>query len=322
MVTRADEPASLGLGRLGQGKRDKTLSWLKHLKTSTGPRRQSRSTKGGGGNRHQRRTAHLYGRRSIVKASFRRNQHNGKWTGHARYLARENAQHQGRGLGFDAEHDEIDMPRTVQAWERGDDKLMWSIIVAPDDGLDLKPHIRELVEGMERDLGTPLQWTAIDHRDTDQDHVHLLIRGVRDDGQELTLDRDYIRTGIRELSQAIAEQHLGPRSEHEMLVARERGIEANHWTDLDRAIQRREDADLVVSYQGFHPWSEAAQTRVRQEMDRLGNLEQLGLASRFGQEPIWQVSSEHEQTLRQMQRDHDIIKSRARQQQEQEHELG
>ena len=34
----------------------------------------------------------LYGRRSVVKASFRRNRGNGGWVRHARYLAREHAQ--------------------------------------------------------------------------------------------------------------------------------------------------------------------------------------------------------------------------------------
>src|SRR5208282_1526187 len=141
--------------------------------------------------------------------------------------------------------------------------------------------------------------------------------GVRDDGRDLTLDRDYVRSGIRELSQHLAEQHLGLRSEQEWLVARERGIEANHWTDLDRAIQRREDSDRIVNYQHIQPWNEE---RAHQEIGRLKRIETLGLASRFGHELIWQLSDQHEQTLRQMQRDHDILKSRGRQ--EREHELG
>jgi hypothetical protein len=38
------------------------------------------------------------------------------------------------------------------------------------------------------------------------DHVHLLIRGIRDDGKELILDRDYVTRGIKELSQSIIER--------------------------------------------------------------------------------------------------------------------
>ena len=70
-------------------------------------------------------------------------------------------------------------------WERGD-ALMWSLIVSPEDAarMDLRRHVRDLVAGMERDLGTRLEWVAIDHHNTDNAHVHLLIRGVRDDGRD------------------------------------------------------------------------------------------------------------------------------------------
>jgi type IV secretory pathway VirD2 relaxase len=37
---------------------------------------------------------------------------------------------------------------------------------------------------MERDLGTPLQWVAIDHYNTDNPHVHLLVRGRDTTGRD------------------------------------------------------------------------------------------------------------------------------------------
>ncbi len=62
---------------------------------------------------------------------------------------------------------------------------MWSLIISPEDAerIDLRQHARDLVAGMERDLGTRLEWVAIDHHNTDDAHIHLLIRGVRDDGR-------------------------------------------------------------------------------------------------------------------------------------------
>jgi type IV secretory pathway VirD2 relaxase len=36
--------------------------------------------------------------------------------------------------------------------------------------------------GAERDLGTELDWVAIDHWSTDNPHVHVLIRGRADGG--------------------------------------------------------------------------------------------------------------------------------------------
>ena len=97
----------------------------------------------------------------------------------------------------------------------------------------------------------------------------------------LTLDRDYVRQGIRELSRELLERELGPRSEQEYLRARERGIEREQWTEIDRAIKRRAGLERVVSYDGFQPWTEGARVRAEQEMGRLEYLEKLGLARRI-----------------------------------------
>lgn len=319
----ADAEAGLKLPRLkpGQaaGPRGLVPWWVRAMRragSASAPRRQARSTMGGGGARRQPSPAGLYGRRSVIKASFRRNRHNRGWAAHARYLSRERAQREhGRGLGFDAAREDIDLVAKVREWERGDD-LLWSFIVSPEDGdrIDLRRHVRELVAGMERDLGTRLEWAAIDHHDTDEAHVHLLIRGVRDDGRALNLDRDYVRRGIRELSQELLERELGPRLEREVLLARGRTIEREQWTEIDRALQRRAGIDRVVSYEDFEARSEGARTRVEQEIERLRYLEQLGLARRVG-ERSWELSPEHEAELRQRQREHDIIKSRARERQ-------
>ena len=145
-----------------------------------------------------------------------------------------------RGRGFDAIFESLDIATVVREWERGDE-IVWSLIISPEDAerLDLRQHARDFVAGMERDLGTNLEWIAIDHHNTDDAHIHLLIRGVREDGKVLTLDREYIRRGLRELSQELIERKLGPRLEHEVLLARERTIEREQWTEIDRALERR-----------------------------------------------------------------------------------
>lgn len=99
-----------------------------------------------------------------------------------------------------------------------------------------------------------------------------------------------------------------------MLIARERGIEGKHWTDIDRALQRRQDADRIIAYEG-RPFTESGQHRVRQEIERLDFLERIGLAERIG-ESSWRLSPDHEQKLREMQRDRDIIKRLERERQQ------
>jgi type IV secretory pathway VirD2 relaxase len=258
----------------------------------------------------------IYGRRSVVKASFRRNRRNRGWTAHARYLAREQAQreHQ-RGLGFDAGCEDLDMVAAVREWERRDE-LMWSFIVSPEDAerLDLRAHVRELASAMESDLSTRLEWVAIDHHNTDDPHVHLLIRGVRRDGRRLEINREYLKRGVRERSQELAERELGPRLEREALAARERVVRREQWTEIDRALQRRAGADRVVGYEGVAALHEGARIRAEQEIERLRYLETLNLARQSG-EATWELSQRHESELRARQRAIDIIKSRARQHQ-------
>src|SRR5580658_7592396 len=89
-------------------------------------RRLPKSSRDGGGRRKLRSAASPYGRRSVVKASFRRNGGKGGWVRHARYLAREQAQREhGRGLGFDGVRSDLDMAGIVREWERAD-RLIWS----------------------------------------------------------------------------------------------------------------------------------------------------------------------------------------------------
>jgi type IV secretory pathway VirD2 relaxase len=251
----------------------------------------------------------------VVKASFKRNDHTGGWAAHARYLSREGAQQeQGKGRGFDAEHQALDMVALVRDWEKHDE-LLWRFIVSPEDAsrLDLREHVRGLVEQMERDLDTKLQWVAIDHHNTDDAHVHLLVRGVRDDGRTLQIDREYLKLGMRGRSQEIVTKELGPRLEPEVLRARERVIRKEQWTEIDRTLQHKANGSGVVSYEQFQPRSDASRVRAEQELARLQFLEGIGLARRLG-EARWELSQDHERNLRERQQSKDIIKSQARSQ--------
>jgi type IV secretory pathway VirD2 relaxase len=275
-------------------------------------------TRTGGGQRIEPKQSALkvYRRRSVVKIAYNR-QRGKPWRERAQYLTREHAQTPGQhGIGFDADHDQIDIEAIADSWQKAGDPLLWRFIISPEDSdrIDLREHARELAAAMERDLGTKLEWIAIDHHpDDEDDHVHLFIRGVRDNGQELKLDRDYISHGIRDISQSLVEHQLGPRNEHEMLVGRERGIQGKYWTELDRVLQHKQDSDRIIAYQGT-PWTQEGKDRMRQEVERLIFLEKLGLARAVG-ESTWQLTPDHQSKLREMQRDHDIIKRLAREHQ-------
>lgn len=45
---------------------------------------------------------------------------------------------------------------------------------------------------METDLGTTLDWIAVDQHNTGHLHTHIVMRGVTDDGKTLNIAADYI----------------------------------------------------------------------------------------------------------------------------------
>ena len=250
-----------------------------------------------------------------MKASYCRNDRSGRWTAHARYLTREGAQHQQmRGFGFDSAEAGLDVVTTVRGWENGEDELMWRMIVSPEDGshLDLQAHARDLIATMERDLGTRLEWIGIDHNNTDNPHVHILIRGRDEQGRKLEIVSDYLKSGIRTRSQEIVERQLGRRPERQIQAAREQVIDQPRWTELDGSIKRRLSADSSVIYAGdWNALSPRQRERYGQEVRRLRALERLGRASKSS-EMNWELKRDWDKELRRMQRDGDIQKSRGR----------
>jgi type IV secretory pathway VirD2 relaxase len=254
--------------------------------------------------------------RSAVKASYSRNGRSASWAAHGTYLAREGAQRgAGKGRGFSAEQEGIDLPATLRSWQRAGDERLWKFIVSPEhaERLDLRGHTRSLVSHMERDLGTRLEWVAIDHYNTDNPHVHLLVRGRDARGQGLRIHPDYLRQGLRQRSQDLATQALGYRSEREIVQARGQSIDRLHFTEVDRALIRHGGTRGLVTVDGQLPKSPAAREFRRQELRRLQVLEGLGLAEKVWTR-TWRLSPQLETTLRQAQISGDIIKARARHQ--------
>ncbi len=255
---------------------------------------------------------HSREQRVLVKASYTKNIPSRSWAAHGKYLQREHAQIEGKkGLGFDKISDEIDLRETLDSWQKLGDERLFKIILSPEgaDQLNLQQHARELMHQVERDLGTQLQWIAIDHNNTENGHVHLLIRGIDENGQGLTLAPSYIAEGFRHRSQEIATLKLGLRTGRDMSLARTRQIEKSYMTELDRSILLR-SVDGVVNFSTRIPKTALAKERRLQEIKRLKFLETLELSEKIG-EKLWRVSSDLEKTLKAMQLSNDIIKSRA-----------
>ena len=108
----------------------------------------------------------------------------------------------------------------------------------------LRPMIREVMADLERQVGTKLEWIAVDHWDTDNPHTHLLVR--RADGQDLFIPSKVMSHGIREKAQAVVTGVLGPRLEAD--IARDRWRETGEVrvTQLDRQLVQSQSASGLI----------------------------------------------------------------------------
>src|SRR5207253_6215082 len=180
-------------------------------------------------------------RRVVVKARVVRHRVNrAPLSAHLSYLRREGVTKDGAtGRMFDAERDDTDHRAFAARCES--DRHHFRFIVSPDDATelsDLKTFTRDLMAQAQRDLGTRLDWVAVDHWNTGHPHVHVIIRGRADDGKDLVISRDYIREGMRARAEGLVARELGPRSEQEIRRSLEGEIEAERWTRLDQALAR------------------------------------------------------------------------------------
>ncbi|MBB3862743.1 type IV secretory pathway VirD2 relaxase [Novosphingobium hassiacum] len=227
---------------------------------------------------------------------------------HIAYLKRDGVTRDGRDASlFDARGDQADGKAFADACEN--DRHQFRFIVSPEDGADmadLRAFTRELMDDMARDLGTRLDWVAVDHWNTDNPHIHVLVRGVDDTGADLVIDRDYIREGMRARAEARVTLELGPRSEREIQAAIEREVDAERWTSLDRRLERM--ADAMAGIVDLRPQAGDDLEMRGLLIGRAQKLERLGLADNQGP-GVWTINAGAEQTLRDLSIRTDIIKT-------------
>jgi type IV secretory pathway VirD2 relaxase len=226
---------------------------------------------------------------------------------HLSYLRREGVTRDGeKARLFGPETEDADPKAFAERCD--DDRHHFRFIVSPEDATemsDLETYARDLMRQMEKDLGTRLDWVGVAHWNTDNPHVHIILRGRTDEGQDLVISRDYINEGMRARAQDLVTQELGPRTDHEIRRNLERQVAAERWTDLDRQLARDSFRTGVVdlALQSDRQPDEFHMMKV----GRLRKLETLGLADQVGPGQ-WIVSEKAEAILRELGERGDIIK--------------
>jgi type IV secretory pathway VirD2 relaxase len=252
-------------------------------------------------------------RRVIVKARIVRSASRGgrsvPVTAHVAYLKRDSVTRDGaHGRMFDAAGDDADDKAFAERC--GGDRHHFRFIVSPEDSgdmADLRAFTRDLAARMEADLGTRLDWVAIDHWNTDNPHVHLLVRGVTQDGSDLVISRDYISRGLRSRAEDLVSLELGPKPEHEVRAAIERDVDADRWTGLDAEIRRGMDENRRVDLRPLATGTDDHELR-RVMIARMQHLERMGLAVPDGT-ARWTIREDAETVLRDLGLRGDIIKT-------------
>jgi type IV secretory pathway VirD2 relaxase len=230
-------------------------------------------------------------RRVIVKARYTRQSAGelGAERAHLRYIQRDGVTREGDPSRlYDAASDDADGHAFLERSEH--DPHQFRFIISAEDSerlADLKPVIRDLLQQMERDLGTKLDWIAVDHFNTGHPHTHVVVRGRDERGQDLVMARDYIGHGIRARAQDLVTVELGPETELERIAKLTREVTQERFTVLDRSLLVRAiDGVLTVSSAG-----EGDHIRHALRVGRLKTLERLGLAKEL-RPGVWQLDSD------------------------------
>jgi hypothetical protein len=195
---------------------------------------------------------------------------------------------------------------TVSTWYRrwnagSQDALLWKIIISPEFGerLDLTRLTRDLMGQMEKDLHVQLEWVAVAHFNTERPHIHVALRGVGQNGAEIRLARDYVKTCMRCIAEDYCTRQLGHRTEMYAIEAERREIREKRFTSLDRMILPRAAHGFDEPYStitltpgnwkltpGSHSWA-----RQQHMLARLMVLEDMGLAWSSGTRSLKDSSS-------------------------------
>ena len=230
---------------------------------------------------------------------------------HLRYLERDGVNRDGeKGQVYSAERDAED-GRTFL--DRGrDDRHQFRFIVSAEEGVeltDLRETTRDLMKAMEADLGTKLDWIAVDHHNTGHPHTHILVRGVMDDRRILNIAGDYIAHGIRERASEIVTLELGRQTEQEVSRQLEREVDAERFTRLDRLLIAEQAAsNEFADLRPDRDMLETARQNRALLIARARKLESMGLATEV-EVGRWSISAQAEPTLREMGERGDIIKT-------------
>jgi hypothetical protein len=200
----------------------------------------------------------------------------GKARAHINYIQYrpgEDRQKGARGF-FSGDRDEVlgrEVKERLIVQERNG-VTMHKLILSPGvQGCDLRDYTRDLMEKLQREKGQQLDWFAVEHRNTDHAHAHVVIMGKDLDGGRVRLDlrdmKNLREIGDRYLEREHKLERFLDREMERLLKEPQRSIEIDYKrTKGDREYERLMygDADYDDRRRGSKE-----RERDRQEWERM-----------------------------------------------------
>jgi len=304
----ADEnPFKVKLGRImSPGGTGRFVSFAGRVRRAA----QKSGRQSSGGSRSRSVSKQSFSRRVIVKFSLAKMQGNGVkiFKAHMDYVARESAaQENEKGGLYNAMEPEADADGFAQRCKN--DRHYFKIIVSPEDGkdiADLTRFSRDLMIEVQRDMDTKLEWVAADHYDTGRPHSHIILRGVRDDGKDLVIPREYISYGMRDRAEHLATLELGPVTQVDVAKKLAVMTRQERFTTIDKDLLYEATENVINLSEIKQDGSDWSQ---RFKIWRVKHLARMGLAEKLGRGK-WKLDKSLERTLRRMGDRGDILKAR------------
>ena len=212
--------------------------------------------------------------------------------------------------------------RSQDSFDGRGDPHQFRIMISPEDGAELArvngdgtPNLKEttraLMAQMEEDLGTRLDWVAVDHFDTAHPHTHIIARGVTHDGKGLNIAGEYISRGIRGRLEEEITRELGWKSELEIKQEMKRDMTAMKVTALDHEIAR--GANPMTNIIDLNAGSAASTFNKDSPMNRhlligrMRHLKSIGLATQL-ESNAWRIQPDAFKTLGQIEEREQLTK--------------
>ena len=211
-------------------------------------------------------------------------------TKHIRYLERDEA-HEGIQNKMKL-HNATKIKRTIPGEEK-----YFKIILSPEQGnkMDMDQYVKRFISRIELSLNKEITayWTV--HNNTAKTHAHIIIRGVNENREVITIPKDIITKGMREIAETEATRQLGPRTKQDIEKQLEHELKETRLTTHDRKIIKMAINNSVTT---TNTWI----------IKRLAYLEHMNLAKQT-ENLTWKIDENLEQKLRKLNKTLDIQKT-------------